>query len=71
MTVNEQRRHKRIYSLNLSYLCVNANNEVVRQGMGRTLNVSESGILLETLFPLAKQQLLSLAIGIEADLVDI
>ncbi|RLC32691.1 MAG: hypothetical protein DRH32_02535 [Deltaproteobacteria bacterium] len=67
----EKRKHDRIDSLNLSYLCVNENNEVVKQGMGRTLNVSESGILLETVFSIEKHQLLSISIGLRDDLVDI
>ena len=32
----------------LSYVCLDEENEIVEQGMGRTLNVSEGGILLET-----------------------
>ncbi|MBW2591453.1 MAG: PilZ domain-containing protein [Deltaproteobacteria bacterium] len=71
MSKTEKRKHDRIDSLNLSYLCVNENNEIVKQGMGRTLNVSESGILLETVFAIEKHQLLSVSIGIENDLVDI
>ena len=71
MSKIEKRKHHRIDSLNLSYLCVNENNEVVKQGMGRTLNVSESGILLETVFPLKKNLSLSISIGLEDDLVDI
>jgi len=71
MSKIEKRKHHRIDSLNLSYLCVNENNEVVKQGMGRTLNVSESGILLETVFAIKKNQFLSISIGLEDDLVDI
>lgn len=67
----EKRRHDRINSLNLSYLCVNENNEVIKQGMGRTLNVSESGILMETDFAMKKHQLLSVSIAFENDLADI
>jgi c-di-GMP-binding flagellar brake protein YcgR len=39
--------------------------------MGRTLNVSESGILLETHFPIQASQHVTLSIGLEEDLVDI
>jgi hypothetical protein len=39
--------------------------------MGRTLNVSESGILLETYKPIDPQTLISITIGIEEELIDI
>ncbi len=71
MSKIEKRKHHRIDSLNLSYLCINENNEVIKQGMGRTLNVSESGILLETVFAIEKHQVLSISIGLKNDLVDI
>ncbi|MGD2185476.1 MAG: PilZ domain-containing protein [Desulfobacterales bacterium] len=71
MTTREKRKHARIRSLNLSYVCLDENNQIVKQGMGRTLNVSESGILLETHFPIDKTHTVSLTLGLEEDLVDI
>jgi hypothetical protein len=44
MDTQEKRKHARFNSLNLSYVCLDENNQVIKQGMGRTLNVSESGI---------------------------
>lgn len=70
MTI-EKRRHPRIDSLNLSYVCIDENNIVVHEGMGRTLNVSESGILLEIHFCAETTHYLSLTIAFEDDLVDI
>jgi len=52
-------------------VCVNDKGETVNQGMGRTLNVSESGILLETHFNIGLEQILSLTIALEEELVDI
>ena len=52
MTSENKRKHERIQSLNLSYICLDEDNNIVKQGMGRTLNISESGILLETHFPI-------------------
>ncbi len=66
-----QRRHERVNSLNLLYLCVKKNGEVVQQGMGKTLNVSESGIRLETTFPIASKETLWITLGIEDDVVDL
>ena len=71
MATEEKRKHARISSLNLSYVCLDENNQIIKQGMGRSLNVSESGILLETNFPIDDQQNVILTLGLEEDLVDI
>ena len=71
MANQEKRKHARISSLNLSYVCLDENNQIIKQGMGRSLNVSESGILLETHFPIDEQHMVSLTLGLEEDLVDI
>ena len=71
MATQEKRKHPRISTLNLSYVCLDENNQVIKQGMGRSLNVSESGILLETHFPIDDQHIVTLTIGLEEDLVDI
>jgi hypothetical protein len=71
MTSENQRKHERIQSLNLSYLCLDEDNNIVKQGMGRTLNISESGILLETHFPIESEYSIQLTISLEEDLLDI
>ena len=71
MVIKEKRKHARISSLNLSYVCLDENNEIIKQGMGRSLNVSESGILLETHFPIDDQLIVTLTLGLEEELVDI
>jgi PilZ domain len=49
MNQKEKRKFERIDSHNLiSYVCLNEKDEPIGQGMGRTLNISEGGILLET-----------------------
>ncbi len=58
-------------SLNLSYVFVDGNNNEEKQTIGRTLNVSESGILLETHIPVNLNDKLLLTIGLKEDLVDI
>ncbi|MFZ7127896.1 MAG: PilZ domain-containing protein [Desulfobacterales bacterium] len=67
----EKRKHVRIHSLNLSHVSLEDADEPVKQSIGRTLNVSESGILLETHFPIPLDQSISLTIGLEEDLVEI
>jgi c-di-GMP-binding flagellar brake protein YcgR len=71
MTTRDKRKHARISSLNLSYVCLDENNQIIKQGMGRTLNVSESGILLETHFPIDDQHIVRLILGLEEDLIEI
>ena len=44
-------------------------NTMVSQGMGRTLNVSEGGILLETHVPIDPQHLILLDIALDDDLM--
>ncbi|MBA4367040.1 MAG: hypothetical protein C0403_05305 [Desulfobacterium sp.] len=70
--IKQKRKHDRIDSLNLlNYVCLDENNNEVNQGMGRTLNVSQGGILLETHVPLDKKHIISLSIGLEDEMVDI
>ena len=71
MTLKNKRKHQRFQSLNLSYVCLDENKNIVKQGMGRTLNISESGILLETHFPIEPEYLVVLTISLEEDLLDI
>jgi hypothetical protein len=71
MNTNEKRKHPRVDTLNLFYICLDEDQQVIKQGMGRTLNVSESGILLETYFPIEATHTVVLSIGFQERLVDI
>ena len=72
MTTKDKRIHPRADSLNLiSYVCIDENNNEVTQGMGRTLNVSEGGILLETHVEIEQQCTVELAIGLENEMINI
>jgi hypothetical protein len=72
MTENEKRKSNRIDSINLlNYVYFDENDKEESQGMGRTLNVSESGILLETRAIFQLQHTVSLNIGFEDSMVDI
>jgi hypothetical protein len=67
MTTQEKRKFIRIDSLNLSYVLVDGTNDEEKQTMGRTLNVSEAGIRLETHVPVELNSTLTLTIGLEKD----
>ena len=72
MTTEERRKSGRIDSLNLSYLLVDSDKgEAQKQTMGRTLNVSEDGIRLETHIPVDVGSQVMVSIGLEDDVVDI
>ena len=68
---NNRRNRSRIDTLNLSYIAVDENNCIVKQGIGRTLNVSQTGILLETSFFIELNSKILLSIGLEDDLVEL
>jgi hypothetical protein len=71
MNTKEHRKTRRLDSLNLSYICLDEDQQTVKQGMGRTLNLSESGILLETYFPIATGHTVILSIGLKNRVVDL
>ncbi len=52
-TVTERRKYPRIKTENdISYILFNANQDVIDQGKGKALNLSQKGALLETEKPL-------------------
>ncbi len=72
MTTKDHRKHHRIDTLNLlHYACIDHNDQNVGQGMGRTLDVSESGIRLETHVPLDTDHEVLLTIGFEDHTIQI
>ena len=72
METFEKRKHKRIDSINLlSYVCVDEGDNSLSQGVGRTLNISEGGIFLETHIPVESQYVVLMSIGLEDEVIDI
>ena len=68
----DNRQYKRFDSGNLlSYVCVDMNDKVIQQGMGKTLDVSEGGILLETHVTIDVDYNILLSIGFEDAMADI
>ncbi|MBW2004321.1 MAG: PilZ domain-containing protein [Deltaproteobacteria bacterium] len=71
MATDEKRTDQRLASSNLlSYICLDENNHEMMQGMGRTLNVSDGGILLETHVPIDPHHIVSVTMALEDDLMD-
>ncbi|MCF7853261.1 MAG: PilZ domain-containing protein [Candidatus Pacebacteria bacterium] len=72
MTSDEKRRDTRYDSLNLlDYTVLDQNGKPVDQGMGRTLNVSRNGILLEVLKLMDVANIMQIHIGIQENMVTI
>jgi hypothetical protein len=72
LMVTEKRKHQRIQSLNLlSYVCLDEDGNPHEQGMGRTLDISQGGILMETHVRIESKYILLLAVGFEDELADI
>jgi len=72
MSSKDKRKFVRVSSLNLSYVLVDGNQQDAgKQTMGRTLNVSEAGVRLETNLPVDIGHQMMVSIGLEEELVDI
>jgi len=68
----EKRKHSRVDSIYLlNYVNLDENNNELVQGMGRTINVSESGIMLETHVALKENDTVDVVVGIKEDMVTI
>ena len=71
MQQKDKRKKPRIHSHNLvSYVCLDENGQKVRQGIGRTMNISEGGILLETHTSMNPEYTVSLTVGLEEEIRD-
>lgn len=68
----ERRQTERRYALNfLDYEIISAKGEVLGRGLARTLNVSETGLRLETGQFFDPDQLLRITLGLGNDLIQI
>lgn len=67
----DERKSERLESITLlDYTALNDRGETVNQAMGRTLNVSEKGILLDSHIPFRVGQELALSVEFENDIVE-
>jgi len=67
MIITDRRQYPRFKTSNLiSYVCLESNGNEISQGMGKGINVSSSGILIETHNPI-KTQDISLMVSCRED----
>ena len=72
MTFIERRKHPRVEISNLiSYRCKDHEGNLIKEGSGKAINISQGGILIEVRDPLEWQDILQLTIDIEGGLVGI
>lgn len=70
--MNEKRKHSRVDSIYLlNYVNLDENDAELKQGMGRTINVSESGIMLETHELFNENDTVDVVVGLQEDMVTI
>ncbi|BBO67007.1 hypothetical protein DSCA_09370 [Desulfosarcina alkanivorans] len=70
--MNEKRKHSRVDSIYLlNYVHLDKNDKQLMQGMGRTINVSESGIMLETHVAFGENDTVDVVVGLKEDMVTI
>lgn len=66
-----RRKQTRYDSMNLTCICVNEKDQQVHEGMGRTLNISKTGILLELSFAAKYGQTMSIATSFNEEVIDL
>jgi len=72
MNHKEKRRHVRVETSNLiAHELINEDGQVVSRSMGRALNVSRSGILLETPAPIYAESVSLMTVDLDNNLIEI
>ena len=70
--MQERRENQRVKTVNLlSYVSLNVKGKPTDQGMGKTLDISQGGLLLETKVPIEAKYIMLMAIDINDELVKI
>jgi hypothetical protein len=70
LNIAERRKHPRVENLNLlSYVCKDDSGNPIKEGTGKTINISKRGILIETHNAFEWQDILLIGITTEDDLI--
>jgi hypothetical protein len=70
--MSEKRQHSRVDSIFLlTYVHLDKDDNQIMQGMGRTINVSESGIMLETHVAFENDARMDVVLGVQEEMVTI
>jgi hypothetical protein len=65
MSQEERRKYPRVPTSNIvSYVCIDKDGNELDQGMGKTVNISQRGTLLETIRPIESEYILLMTIDL-------
>ena len=68
----DRRKHQRVETQNLiSHFSVGETDKFVSEGLGKALNISRGGMLLETPYPIKSNQLSLMAVDLEDNVFEI
>jgi len=71
LSIEEKRKHPRVKAENLvSYFLLDDKGNEIEEGIGRTINVSMGGILIETNKPIGTQDVLLMIIGLDDEIMN-
>jgi c-di-GMP-binding flagellar brake protein YcgR len=72
ISIKNTRRNPRVKTSNgVSYICIDEKGNEIEQGMGRTIDISLGGILLETSVAIESKYVLIATIGLAGKLIEI
>ena len=70
--MEDKRKDARVKSVNLlSYVCIDENSNPLDQGMGKTLDISKGGLLMETGVRIDARYILLMSLNIKEELIQI
>ena len=71
MTKEEKRKNPRVPTCNVvSYVCLDEDEHHIAEGMGRTVDISQGGTLLETSVPIEAKYILLMSIDIDNNIIE-
>ena len=71
-SIINKRKNPRVKTSNgVSYICIDENGNEIEQGMGRAIDISLGGMLLETSVPIESKYILIATIDLEGNLIEI
>jgi len=72
MTKSDRRKHPRVKTRNqVSYVCIDDKENELAEGIGRTLDISQSGVLLETNDIVDSEYILIMTISLDSEILEI
>jgi len=72
ISIINKRKNPRVKTSNsVSYVCIDENGNEIEQGMGKTIDISLGGMLIETSVPIESKYILIATIDLKGNLIEI